>query len=212
MDVKPPRIARARPRHGVLLSSLFTKQYGFSQAVLSDIGLLFLAWSLFENEVEAAIWKLTKLPAAGERPATDRMQSSERLKALSDAIAARTRDDQQKALRLFSETAERVLAYRNAIAHGRPLGGYGGQMSVNNLPRRGELRKRPFEQAHLYPTILKLALEALETLNFAIYKLVGTPNVDEGIALMLSDPHLASARSAANEARNIASMINSEKY
>lgn len=212
MDANLPRIARARPRNGVLITTLFKKRFGFSDAVLGDIGLLFLAWSLFENEVEMAIWKLTAMPKVGERPATDGMQSSARLKMLTDAIAARATPEQLKALKLFGETAEHVLAYRNAIAHGRPLGGYGGQMSANNYPRRGEVRKRPPEQAHLYPGIVKLALEALETLNFAVYKLARTANVDEGIALMLSDPHLASARSAANEARNIASMINHEKY
>lgn len=212
MNAGFPKIARSRPRHGVLISTLFTKRFGFSQAVLSDIGLLFLAWSLFEHELEKAIWKLTEMPKPGHRPATDRMQSSDRLKALHDAIELRATPQQKKALQLFNETAEHVLAYRNAIAHGRPLGGYGGQMSANNYPFHGELRKRPAEAAHLYPTVLKLALEALETLNFAIYKLARTANVDEGIALMLSDPQLASARSAAHEARNIASMINNEKY
>ena len=207
-----PRVAR-RPRHGAHITTLFTKRYGFSQEVLADIGLLFLAWSLFENEVEMAIWKLTEMPVAKQRPATDKMQSAERLKVLNDAIAGRIGPEQKRALALFSETAEHVLAYRNAIAHGRPFGGaIGGQMSMSNYSFHGERRKRPAEVAHFLPSILKLALEALETLHLCVYQLQMTRNADQGIALMLSDPHLASARSAAHEARHIASMINHEKY
>ncbi len=206
MNAPRPRIAR-RPRHGAHITTLFTKRYGFSQEVLADIGLLFLAWSLFENEVETAIWKLTEMPAAEQRPATDRMQSAERLRALHAGIAGRIGPEAQTALAQFSETAEHVLAYRNAIAHGRPFGrSLGSQMSMSNHSFHGELRKRAPEVAHLHPSVLKLALEALETLHLCIYQLGMTRNVDEGIALMLGDPHLATALSAAYEARHIANM------
>lgn len=212
MDSKTPTRAPKRSRNGTNIRALFARHFGFSEEALASVGTLFLAWSLFENDVEVAIWKLTEMPELGKRPATDKMQSSERIRELTDRIFARVPEDRRRALDLFRETAEHVLAYRNAIAHGRPFGGLGGQFSASNFSRKGELRKRPPETAYLQPNILNLALEAMETLCFCVYVLVNTPDIEDGLVLMLSDPHLQSARSAANEARHIASMINNEKY
>lgn len=207
-----PRRPRSRPRNGVHIKALFRRRFGFTEEALASIGTLFLAWSLFENEVELAIWKLTGMPKPGERPATDRMQSSDRIQELATQIRSRVPGNNSLAILAFQEAANDVLAYRNAIAHGRPYGGATGQMALNNYPLHGELRRRPAEIMYLDPALLDLALEALETLYLSTYKFARTHDVDEGLKLMLSDPHLHSARSAAAEARHIASMINHEKY
>jgi hypothetical protein len=186
---------------------------GFSPPTLERIGVLMLGCAQFETELEKVFWQMDGWPEVGSRPRTDGWPISRLLEEFRRAAIA-AHPEFQRAVENFLAAAGDVIAFRNAIAHGEALAlpRLGTAVAISNGGVHGVQRKRPAENAHLDASIFDMVLDALFLLMQAIY--AGHWQAQEFMRLpaLLQSPGLNTARSLANEARNIASLVNHEKY
>jgi hypothetical protein len=187
---------------------------GFRASVLERVGALMMGCSLLENQLEVVIWQLGNWPRFGERPATDKMMASERIsmfRALAHEAAfvdLRPRVDQ------FADAAENILAYRNAIAHGYPIGAFasgGAGVSISNTGWHGEKRKRDSQAAHLDERVIDMVLEALFLLLKALHAGHWQAQAEMKLPAMLQSPGLSKARLLSDEARNLSAIAHGER-
>jgi hypothetical protein len=119
----------------------------------------------------------------------------------------------QQIVKLFSDVAENLAAYRNAIVHGRLLPkSVGGGMALN--PRwHGEHRKRPPMIAHIDETLVGIMLDALhELLIVTTAAAYGDDAPNTNSRILGRRQTLVSALSRSGEVRYLTDLMNSEKY
>lgn len=195
------------------LRDMFARQ-GFP---LERIGALILGCSMLEHDIEIVLWDLTQWPEPGDQPATDTMPVSERIAEFRKLgrVALRAWPDLPKHVDEFADAAENIFIYRNAVAHGYPIGslsdGVAG-LAISNTAWRGEKRKRKSQTAHLDPPVLDMVLEALYLLLRAIH--AGRWQAQDALRLpaMMKSEGLSRAKSLSGEARHLTELMNHEKY
>lgn len=188
------------------------------QFPLERIGALILGCAMLENDIEIVLWQLSGWPEPGEEPSTDSMVISKRLKEfrrLAGALADQDWPTLRKNVDVFADAADNVLAYRNAVAHGYPVGTFGDDspaISISNTMWHGEARRRPTQEAHLDAQVIEMVLEALYLLLRAIHAGRGQAQEAMRLPALLQSPGLSQAKSLSGEARHLTELMNHEKY
>lgn len=185
---------------------VFHKTYDVEPLAFQQVGLLVVAWSMFDQQLEQIIWRLERTKVAGIRPRTDKVGSEDRIKMFRTAAATYPVPEWRRISADVAETAQMVLDVRNTIGHGMPTP-FGGTM--RNRPLEGELRARQLSTAFLMPTMLELALSAviqLQLFSIEILRLNTTLPVDEVVAhpkVLARANLIRSAMRDASEARDL---------
>ncbi len=198
---------------GIGLLTVLEQRCQMTPATLQRIGALIIMWATFESDLEKALWRLSGEMPSGKVPTTDKMQISQRIdrfRVLGGELEGR---QWREIVKLFSDVANNLAAYRNAIVHGRLLpASIGGGMALN--PRRhGEHRKRRSMLAHIDERLVGIMLDALHELLIVIGEAAyrdDTPNTNSRI--LARRQKLMSARSGSGEVRYLTDLINSETY
>jgi hypothetical protein len=110
--------------------------------------------------------------------------------------------------------AEKLVDYRNAIAHGDYLGeSVGGPSFMRNPLWHGEVRKRPSHDAYVHKECIDLAVDAAWSLCRFAAKIpaIADGNVPESEIQALSS-EMSKCKWLAIEARHLAEMVSHEKY
>lgn len=187
---------------------------GFRAPVLERVGALIMASSLLENQLEVVIWQLGNWPQFGERPATDKMMASERISTFRALAHKAAFPELRSQVDQFADAAENILAYRNAIAHGYPVGAFASGeagVSISNTGWHGEKRKRDSQAAHLDEHVIDMVLEALFLLLKALHAGRWQVQAEMKLPAMLQSRGLSKARLLSGEALNLSEIENSER-
>lgn len=186
--------------------------FGVTLEMQRRIGTFIVVWGMFELSCEPLVWALYNEDPTGKHPSTDRKPISDLLSLLDTWVEKNTTHDFVEQVSLLYATAQDLVAYRNAIIHGRV---FAGPAFMSNVPIWGELRKRPAATAHINEQLLEMAAEASDTL-FKCGSLIAAsirkslPNTENFFGTMTAK--LKHAQSMAHELRYIAQMIQNEKY
>jgi hypothetical protein len=202
---------RHKPGSGLL--TVLEQRYQMAPATLQGIGALIIMWATFESDLEKLLWRLSGETPYGKVPTTDKMQITQRVERFRQLSGELEGEQWHEIVKLFSDVAENLVAYRNAIVHGRLLpASIGGGMALN--PRwHGEHRKRPPTLAHIDERLVGIMLDALHELLIVTAEAAygdGAPNTNSRI--LGRRQSLMSARSGSGEVRYLTALINSEKY
>lgn len=191
--------------------------FGFRPAYQQRVGAFVVLMSSFERFLEIAAWSVFDAkPDLGEIPFTDKKPITEVVKkVLSKA------DEMPAGLatmvRLMCNTADDLIAYRNAMAHGWLLPAFpGGEPQfVSNAAYHGEKRSRQAQQAHISENLLDMAVDAAMTLceaANAVHRVKALPKDEGAQRLTRIVSSLRRARSSASELRHLTALMNTEKY
>ncbi|MCV9940431.1 hypothetical protein OIU35_29120 [Boseaceae bacterium BT-24-1] len=187
---------------------------GFRASVLERVGALILGCSLLENQLEVVLWQLGKWPEPGEMPATDKMMASQRISTFKSLACEAAFPELRPRVDEFADAAENILAYRNAIAHGYPIGSFApgeAGISISNTRWHGEKRKRDSQTAHLDERVIDMVLEALFLLLKALHAGHWQAQEEMKLPAMLQSPGLSKARLLSDEARSLSATVNGER-
>lgn len=202
------------PRH-TLKSLAITERLshlGLTTSIQQRIGAFALSWGLFESTLERAVWALRKEDVRGVRPSTDRSQVSDWIVVLgngSQDLSVEAND----VLKVSAKAAEDLMHYRHALMHGTLVAIPGAPFFIRNPRWSGEIRKRESGDAQVDENLLDLAIEAA----WVLFQLVGSAekacrDAEHIAALESLRADATRAKSSANELRNLAVLMNHEKY
>ena len=156
------------------------------------IGALMILMGSFENLLERTLWSVTNENPAGKRPSTDKLTVSERVRKLRASAEGLSVE-----LRCFSEllcdTADNLLSYRHAIAHGWPTD---QQAFVKDPAWDGEVRKRAMSKAAVSLEALDAALDCADRLCMGVIHL-GVSITKTSV--LIDEPAMANARARSIE-------------
>jgi hypothetical protein len=187
--------------------------WGFSSSVLQRLGGFSVAWGLFENQLEAALWALTKENVKGVRPSTDKVPISGQIKLLvkhSNVLSPAA----QRVVSKAGAAATDLMEYRHSITHGALIpAAIGGPSFIRNPGWHGEKRARPTHDAQVDENLLDLAIDTTWVLCEVVFSIKSA--VVESAAMKSLESlarAVARAESQANELRHLVDLMNSEKY
>lgn len=180
---------------------------------LQMIGAFIVAYGLFETALERALWALTETSVDGFRPFTEKMKADDQFKTFG-AGNHKLSDKCNAVLKVASQAAEDLNEYRNSLVHGYLIAIEGGTPSFMKNPAwQGVQRNKPVGDAYIDEPIQDLVLIAAWTLSrlarLAENSLI-KPEAQHAIEALAED--VRRARSYANEARHLRSLMNHEKY
>ncbi len=130
---------------------LIASSWKCDPVILERIGAMTLLWAGIDNALEIAIWDIEGIDVAGIKHDSVRAGSEDRIKMFGAAASRIGAEPWHKGAAAFCLMAQQVLDYRNAITHGVPDG---TGFSVNNRPKRGEIRRKPPTEALLDARVL----------------------------------------------------------
>lgn len=200
------------------MERVFTKlegNFGLTPSMQRCIGVLVVAWGIFECNLEPTIWTLSGENPTGAKPTTDAKPVSDWVKRFRE-ITAQMHPRIAEVGALTSDTADDLQVFRNAIVHGWVIpAAVGGPAFISNPTWFREKRKRETTDAHISDITLSMAIECVDTLTESIARISGA--VADQVAF---DAHLPAdfskkvraAQSAAHELRHLTAMMNHEKY
>ncbi|HEV2556832.1 MAG TPA: hypothetical protein VGV17_24030 [Bosea sp. (in: a-proteobacteria)] len=199
MSIAPTPIASEFPelQEDQFFIELYRDRFAYGSEMLEMIGIIVLAWATFEHQVEHLIWEFDGLPNAGQRPRTDQMDMTARLDRLKEVASQHFEGALDDGIGMFYETSRKVLAYRNALAHGYPVGVALGSTTTANLKWRGEARKRPRNEVLISRDALKLTILAMDRLTAAMHMQPLMVDRNEGLKAVFRTDKLEIALRAA---------------
>lgn len=152
--------------------------FGITPEIQRQIGTFVITWGMFECDIETLIWLATSEEPHGKRPSTDAKQISQLINELRSWAKASASTSLRAPLVAICEGADNLLAYRNAVIHGRLME---GPRFVSNDSLVGELRRRAKATAHISPELLDMAIDTADILHQGIAKvcLVFAGQLDE---------------------------------
>ncbi len=181
---------------------------------LMFMGAFITVYGMFETTLERALWALREVSVSGTRPFTEKMNTESQFKMLGDG-SDKLSDKCNSILRVAAEAAEDLNEYRNSLVHGYLLSF--GPDSVPSFMKNpqwyGEVRKKAVGDAYIDESIQNIVLIAiwnLLALVQQVQKVFTDHTAQHAIETMEKDIHRA--RSYANEARHLRSLMNHEKY
>lgn len=158
--------------------------------------------------MEQALWRLYEKPVAEVSLKTDRMKSSDRIKAFKTLATELDGEDWHELVENFCDAADNILVIRNTIGHGY----IAGKSSINNPTWNGEVRKREGQIIHIDQQTMGLTLDSLfELIVFIREVQTGneTPNCNP--KLLSRELQLRKAYSYTGEVRHLHALMNHEK-
>jgi hypothetical protein len=200
-------------RPGTGLLTILEHRYQMTPAMLQGIGALIVMWATFEAELEKVLWQLSGETPYGKVPTTDKMQISQRIDRFRLLGGEREGEQWREVVNLFSDVAENLAAYRNAIVHGTLLPASVGGGMVLNSRWHGELRKRRPVTAHIDERLVGIMLDALHELLIVVTEATrgdDPPNTNSRI--LGRRQQLMRARNGSGEVRYLTELMNSETY
>ena len=188
--------------------------FGLTRGMQHRIGLLVIAWGMYECNLELLLWAIKGENPAGIKPSTDAKPVSDWINRLrNDSKALHERLANGAAI--ICDCADDLLTFRNAIVHGWlvPVE-VGGPLFLNN-PRWFSDRKRPSTEAHISDQLLDMGIECADILLEGVARISASIadqiNFESHFPLAILDK-LRHAQSMAHEIRYLTSMMNFEKY
>lgn len=186
---------------------------GLPLSLQQRIGAFHIVWSLFESNLETALWKLSEEDVRGSFPSTDSVPISKWIQKLKLG-SPRFSTEANGILHLSAQTAIDLMEYRHALSHGYlcPIAG-GTAVFIRNPKWHGESRHRPTNDAHVDNNLLDMAITAAWTLYKTSVAISATCSDSKKLpVLMALKSELRSACGLANELRHLTSLMNHEKY
>lgn len=186
--------------------------FGVTIDMQRRIGTFIVVWGMFEVSCEPLIWALQNEDPTGKHPSTDRKPISDLLLMMTAWSEKNETHDFSSHVAILSSAAQDLVAYRNAIIHGRV---FIGPSFIANAPVWGELRKRQKATAHTSNHLLDMAIDASDIL-FKCAGLIAASvrqdlsNTDNFFTTMTAQ--LKNAQSLANELSYLEARLHSEKY
>jgi hypothetical protein len=186
--------------------------FGVTIYMQRRIGTFIVVWGMFEVSCEPLIWALQNEEPTGKHPSTDRKPIIDLLLMMAAWSEKNEIHEFSRHVAILSSAAQDLVAYRNAIIHGRV---FIGPSFIANAPVWGELRKRQKATAHTSDHLLDMAADAADIL-FKCAGLIAASirqdlsNTDNFFATMTAQ--LKNAQSFANELRHLEEIVHSEKY
>lgn len=187
--------------------------WGFDISILSRLGAFAVAWSVFETNLETALWACRGDKVDKVRPWTDDHSVSAQIKELSRDWPQLS-ETAKEVLRAASDGAHHLMEYRHAIMHGAMCPSEDMMPSFIRNPRwHGEIRKRPSHVAHVDEALLGLAINSAWFLCRVVFRV---KEVCEDLSKMQLLENMKAdvvrSRSQAGELRYLTELMNSEKY
>ncbi|WNJ89146.1 hypothetical protein [Bosea sp. 685] len=152
------------------LLNIFLSRHEYSREQLTKVGVLTMAWAVFEHELELTLWEMGAPVVSGAIPATDRLTPTQRIDEFTKLAQPLLDPNWLPSIEAFAEIAKKVAEYRNAIAHGYPAGVSFGALSRANFSWVGELRRKPPKTGKVDDQTLDVMLGALNVLIQALYR------------------------------------------
>lgn len=181
---------------------------------LMFMGAFITVYGMFETTLERALWVLKEDKIEGVRPFTEQMSTKEQFKMLGDG-SAKLSDKCNSILMVAAQASEDLSEYRNSLVHGYILS-YGPDSVpcfMKNPSWHGEVRKKSVGDAYIDEPIQELVLIAawnILALVQQVERVFTDHTAQQTIETMEKD--VDRAKSYANEARNLRSLMNHEKY
>ncbi|SUI79005.1 Uncharacterised protein [Shewanella putrefaciens] len=181
---------------------------------LMMIGAFITVYGMFETTLERALWTLSEKDVAGERPFTEKMTTEAQFKMLAEG-SPKLSEKCNSILKVAADAAIDLNDYRNSLVHGYLLS-FGSEhtpMFMKNPRWFGEKRNKATGDAHIEKPFQDLVLIAVWSLFLVVQNVekVFTEHASlQAIEDMKED--IDRARSYANEARHLSSLMNHEKY
>ncbi len=189
--------------------------YGLGPRELMLMGAFVTAYGIFETTLERALWALKGESVEGVRPFTENMKAEDCF-AMFGRGSQKLSDKANAVLEVASLAAIDLHDYRNSMVHGYLVStGPGSTPSFLRNPRWGEAsgRKKPNGDAFLDEPVQDLVLVAawsLASLASQVEKTLKGQGTVTSVEMMKDD--IGRARSYANEARHLRSLMNDENY
>lgn len=187
---------------------------GLTSQNLGLIGAFIVAYGLFETTLERALWTLKEENVSGVRPFTEKMNAESQFNMLAGGnpkLSAKC----NAVLKFAAEAAEDLNEYRNSLVHGylMSFGADSTPLFMKNPAWHGTKRNKAVGDAFIDEPFQDLMLIAAWTLFRVVRQVersLREPEAQQLIEAM--DADVARARSYANEARHLRSLMNHEKY
>jgi hypothetical protein len=187
---------------------------GLQPTHLMMMGSFITVYGLFETTLERSLWTLREIKVEGERPFTEKMNTEAQFKMLGNGSSKLT-DKCNAILKIAADAARDLNEYRNSLVHGYLLSfGPDCVPSFMKNPRwHGEDRKKAVGDAYIdepFQDLVLIAAWNLFLLMSTIEKVFTDTEAQKAIEAMKDD--VDRAKSYANEARHLRSLMNHEKY
>lgn len=188
------------------------KEWGFPVSVLERIGAFAVAWSIFETNLELALWALSDEKVDGVRPSTDKTHTSEWIERFGRGSPSFP-SDAQEVLRTAASAANNLMHYRHSLFHGFLIPSSEMPTFIRNPQWHREVRKRPMSEAHVDENLLDMAIDAAWILCRAVMATrEACADAGDIPALVALEQYVDRAHSSARELRYLAELVNHEKY
>lgn len=192
--------------------------FGLTPSMQRCVGVLVVAWGIFECNLEPVIWALSGENPSGTKPTTDAKPVSDwinRFREITTKLHPRIAEVGAQT----SDAADDLQVFRNAIVHGWIIPPeVGGPAFVSNPTCFREKRKRATTDAHISDITLTMAIECADILTESIVRISGASGaLGDQIAFDAQLPpdfsnKVRAAQSSAHELRHLAAMMNHENY
>jgi hypothetical protein len=187
-------------------------QWGIEHDTQQRLGVFILLWSLFETELEKALWALAHEDVDGKKPSTDGPPASEWIKRVKETPSVLS-EKSHAILNSAMAAAEDLMDYRHSILHGALVPFSTSAVSIRNASWYGERRKRPASEAHMDAHLLDMAITVAWTLcHVAVDTRAACNNKEEEGNLLALERQVNRAKSYASELLHLAQYVNNEKY
>lgn len=185
--------------------------WGITPEIQRRLGAFGVVWGMFETNLERAVLSLQgETIGPGVRPSTDGTPIAEWIKILAQP-STRIPRSEHGLLEYASEAATDLMEYRHAVVHGWLMPSSLGLSFIRNPRWKGELRKRPSNEAYVSERLLDMAIDASWVLCQLVFTLRIACEQPARADLRSLVPDVARARSQALELRHLADLMNHEK-